>query len=118
MYMDEHSKAIYKYLDSFGIKHACKGYQYLFMAIKLSMEKHGKSYQLGKIYNIIAEETCETSNGVERAIRYVLLQTGINAKEFITRAVDSITINEISGAHEKLPDVSRIDEKMFKIGIV
>ncbi len=81
---------VYKVLNGIGVKHACKGYRYLIIAIQIGVNNPDMALKNKDIYEIIAAKYNTKASSVERAIRYVIMPFGMTNKEFISKAIDDM----------------------------
>lgn len=81
------------YLDSKGIKHACKGRTYLMVAIRSRINCTASSFGICDMYGELAEYLGAVSPlSVERNIRHAIHSAGnsLSNKEFISCAADDL----------------------------
>jgi Sporulation initiation factor Spo0A C terminal. len=101
----QNSEEVYDYLNNTGIKHANLGYRYIYTAICMSIASPHKFGKINDLYVNIAEMYSTTSWNVERCIRHAILSSdnkNITNKEFITSAVDYISIKQSSVNNSKM----------------
>ena len=102
------NKAISDYLESQGIRHANVGFRYLMLGIRLSLDGKVNYGRINSVYEAIGLEAGVTVGQVDYAIRNVIRKTAepVSNKEFLVRAVDTLTWAENADAAISMPSRS------------
>lgn len=99
------NKAISEYLEGQGIRHANVGFKYLMLGIRLSLDGKVNYGRINSVYEAIGQEAGVTVGQVDCAIRNVIRKTAkpVTNKEFLVRAVDTLTWNDNANADIPMP---------------
>ena len=102
------NKAISDYLETQGIRHANVGFRYLMLGIRLSLDGKVNYGRINSVYEAIGLEAGVTVGQVDCAIRNVIRKTAepVSNKEFLVRAVDTLTWGENADAAISMPSRS------------
>ena len=87
--------AVYSYLEEHGIKHSNLGFRFLASAIMLGLESPAYCMKIASLYEEVAKEHSSNRACVERAIRNCIPGGKITNKEFIAKAVDSLSAEQL-----------------------
>ncbi len=99
--------AVYSYLEEQGIKHSNLGFRFLASAIMLGIETPSYCMKIAGLYEEVAKEQSTNRACVERAIRNAIPGRKVTNKEFIAKAVDTLTAEELE-----------YKENVSKIGLI
>jgi hypothetical protein len=99
--------AVYNYLEEQGIKHSNLGFRFLASAIMLGIESPAYCMKIAGLYEEVAKEHDSNRACVERAIRNSIPGRRVTNKEFIAKAVDTLTAEQLE-----------YKENVSKIGLI
>ena len=102
------NKTIGEYLESQGIRHSNIGFKYLMLGIRVSLDGKVNYARINSVYEEIGRQAGVTVGQVDCAIRSVIRKTEnpVSNKEFLIRAVDTLTWSHDADASIPLPSQS------------
>ena len=102
------NKTIGEYLESQGIRHSNIGFKFLMLGIRVSLDGKVNYARINSVYEEIGRQAGVTVGQVDCAIRSVIRKTEnpVSNKEFLIRAVDTLTWSHDADASIPLPSQS------------